>query len=76
MRGTTYCKAVANGDNALTEWDFLWKQFLEAEVATERNNILRAFGCSKEPWILNRLESRGFPAPILWDTWRKNDALI
>lgn len=40
------------GDEA--EWNFLWKMYQTSNVATEKNSILNALGCTKHTWLLNR----------------------
>jgi aminopeptidase N len=52
LRHSIYCTAVANGDESV--WDFAWTQYLGANVASEKDIILRALTCSKNESILSR----------------------
>ncbi|KAJ8968398.1 hypothetical protein NQ317_007791 [Molorchus minor] len=52
LRGVVYCTSLKHGGEA--EWDFLWKRFQSSNVATEKNTMLNALGCSREVWILSR----------------------
>lgn len=52
MRGIVYCTAVQYGTEA--EWEFAFERYLKSSVSTEKEIILTALGCSKEPWILSR----------------------
>lgn len=40
------------------EWEFLYERFLKASVSSEKEIILSALGCSREPWILRRYLER------------------
>ncbi|KFB52686.1 AGAP013001-PA-like protein [Anopheles sinensis] len=56
LKSTVYCTAIKYGDE--TEWDFAWERFQKATVASEKEILLSAMGCSRVPWILTRyLES-------------------
>ncbi|XP_044735423.1 aminopeptidase N-like [Chrysoperla carnea] len=46
-----YCTAVRLG--TYTEWNFLWKQYLSTDNQFEKEVILRALACSRDPWIIN-----------------------
>lgn len=50
IRPVVYCTAIAEGGQA--EWDFLWKQYLETNVAAERIVILKSLGCSRNKAVL------------------------
>ncbi|XP_069481325.1 aminopeptidase N-like [Ambystoma mexicanum] len=52
LRSTIYCNAIARGGEE--EWDFAYRMFKNATVATEADKLRSAMACSKEPWILNR----------------------
>ncbi|KAM7359628.1 suppressor of ER stress-induced death isoform 1-T6 [Cochliomyia hominivorax] len=52
LRGIVYCTAVQYGTEA--EWEFAFERYLKSSVSTEKEIILTALGCSKEPWILSR----------------------
>ncbi|XP_023293113.2 aminopeptidase N [Lucilia cuprina] len=52
LRGIVYCAAVQYGTEA--EWEFAFERYLKTSVSTEKEIILTALGCSKEPWILSR----------------------
>lgn len=40
------------------EWDFAWDRFVKTTIASEKEIILSALGCSREPWILARFLER------------------
>uniref|UniRef100_A0AAG5CSS6 Aminopeptidase N n=1 Tax=Anopheles atroparvus TaxID=41427 RepID=A0AAG5CSS6_ANOAO len=52
LKSTVYCTAIKYGDE--TEWDFAWERFQKATVASEKEILLSAMGCSRVPWILTR----------------------
>uniref|UniRef100_A0A4W3K4Z7 Aminopeptidase n=1 Tax=Callorhinchus milii TaxID=7868 RepID=A0A4W3K4Z7_CALMI len=52
MKTTVYCNAIALGGEE--EWEFAWKMFKSATIATEEAKLRSAMACSKEPWILQR----------------------
>ncbi|XP_061503385.1 aminopeptidase N isoform X1 [Anopheles gambiae] len=52
LKSTVYCTAIKYGDE--TEWDFAWERFQKATVASEKEILLSAMGCSRVPWILAR----------------------
>ncbi|XP_062856328.1 alanyl (membrane) aminopeptidase b, tandem duplicate 1 [Trichomycterus rosablanca] len=52
LRSTVYCRAIAAG--GAREWDFAWKMFQNAPIATEADKLRAAMACSSTPWILNR----------------------
>ncbi|CAN9498633.1 unnamed protein product [Ophioblennius macclurei] len=52
LRTTVYCNAIAEG--GVDVWDFAWKQFQAATIATEAEKLRYALTCSKESWLLNR----------------------
>lgn len=52
LQGVVYCTALKHGGEE--EWEFLWEKYQMSNVATEKNTILNALGCTQEIWILNR----------------------
>ncbi|XP_052891874.1 aminopeptidase N [Anopheles moucheti] len=52
LKSTVYCTAIKYGDEK--EWDFAWDRFQKATVASEKEILLSALGCSRVPWILAR----------------------
>ncbi|CAL4204259.1 unnamed protein product, partial [Meganyctiphanes norvegica] len=58
LKSLVYCIAIAGGGEL--EWDFLWQEYLESNIATEKSTILSALGCSKEAWILSRYLDMAF----------------
>ena len=47
-----YCSALINGKD--DDWDFLWEQYKETDVATDQVLILAALGCTRNADLLNR----------------------
>ncbi|XP_056307905.1 alanyl (membrane) aminopeptidase b, tandem duplicate 1 [Danio aesculapii] len=52
LRSTVYCSAIAAG--GAEEWDFAWKMFEKASVASEKDKLRAAMACATQPWLLNR----------------------
>lgn len=52
LKGTVYCHAIAIG--GVEEWDFAWKMFKNATLASEASRLRSAMACAKAPWLLNR----------------------
>uniref|UniRef100_A0A669BKB4 Aminopeptidase n=1 Tax=Oreochromis niloticus TaxID=8128 RepID=A0A669BKB4_ORENI len=52
LRTTVYCSAIAEG--GAVEWDFAWKMYKSATIASEAEKLLYALSCTKQPWLLNR----------------------
>ena len=52
LKSTVYCSAIAFGGTE--EWDFAWRMFQNATVATESARLRAALACTKAPWLLNR----------------------
>ncbi|XP_042228344.1 aminopeptidase N-like [Homarus americanus] len=52
LRSTVYCTAIAAGGQV--EWDFVWAQYLNTSVRTEKQKLLSALGCTKQTSILSR----------------------
>ncbi|XP_065313143.1 aminopeptidase N-like isoform X1 [Gordionus sp. m RMFG-2023] len=53
LRSIVYCNAISYGSNE--EWDFAFQRYLNEENAQEKTRYLIAMGCSREPWIINRI---------------------
>ncbi|CAG2168745.1 unnamed protein product, partial [Oppiella nova] len=58
LRSIVYCTGIEFGSEQ--DWDFLWNQYLNATVASEREKLLRSLACSREPWLLSRYITRAF----------------
>uniref|UniRef100_A0A8C4HYP0 Aminopeptidase n=1 Tax=Dicentrarchus labrax TaxID=13489 RepID=A0A8C4HYP0_DICLA len=68
LKSTVYCSAIAFG--GVEEWDFAWRMFKNATLASEASRLRAAMSCTKAPWLLNRyLEYTLDPTKI-----RKQDA--
>ncbi|XP_015127700.1 aminopeptidase N isoform X1 [Diachasma alloeum] len=52
LKIVVYCTAIRTGGQA--EWDFAWERYLKTNVGTEKDLLLYALGCTREPWILSR----------------------
>ncbi|KAM3626172.1 uncharacterized protein V6R79_024096 [Siganus canaliculatus] len=52
LKGTVYCSAIAFG--GVEEWDFAWRMFKNATLASEASRLRSAMACTKVPWLLNR----------------------
>lgn len=52
LKNTVYCVAIAFG--GAEEWDFAWRMFKNATLASEASRLRAAMGCTKLPWLLNR----------------------
>ncbi|KAL0978005.1 hypothetical protein UPYG_G00164630 [Umbra pygmaea] len=52
LRQTVYCRALASG--GMEEWDFAWKRYKEATIASEADKLMYALACTRVPWLLNR----------------------
>lgn len=53
LHNVVYCTGLKHGGK--TEWDFLWKKYLDSHLSSEAIILLNALGCSKDPDILRRL---------------------
>ncbi|ALC47212.1 CG14516 [Drosophila busckii] len=69
MRGIVYCSAIQYGSEY--EWDFAFDRYLKTPVSSEKELLLSAMGCSKEPWILYRYLRRSIAGQHI----RKQDML-
>lgn len=68
LRSTVYCSAIQAGGEE--EWDFAWRMYKTAAVASEADKLMYALSCTTQPWLLNRyLDYSLDPAMI-----RKQDA--
>ncbi|XP_053722536.1 aminopeptidase N-like isoform X1 [Synchiropus splendidus] len=52
LKSTVYCNGVAFG--GAEEWDFTWRMFQNATLASEATRLRGALACTKLPWLLNR----------------------
>lgn len=52
LKSTVYCNAIAAG--GVEEWDFAWKMYKGATIASEADKLMSALSCTREPWLLNR----------------------
>lgn len=48
-----YCYAIEHGNES--DWEFLWNQYKNTNIASEKNSMLYALGCSNDSLLLNRL---------------------
>lgn len=61
LKSTVYCAAIAFG--GVEEWDFAWRMFKNATLASEASRLRSAMACTKVPWLLNRYVKQ----PDLWE---------
>ncbi|XP_057331888.1 aminopeptidase N [Microplitis mediator] len=52
LKSVVYCTAIRTGGQA--EWDFAWERYQKTNVGSEKDLLMYALGCSREPWILSR----------------------
>ncbi|XP_064842552.1 aminopeptidase N-like [Oncorhynchus masou masou] len=52
LRQTVYCSAIAAG--GVEEWDFAWRMYREASIASEADKLMYSLACTRAPWLLNR----------------------
>uniref|UniRef100_A0A8C8HF80 Aminopeptidase n=1 Tax=Oncorhynchus tshawytscha TaxID=74940 RepID=A0A8C8HF80_ONCTS len=52
LRQTVYCSAIAAG--GVKEWDFAWRMYREASIASEADKLMYSLACTRVPWLLNR----------------------
>lgn len=52
LKSTVYCSAIAFG--GVEEWEFAWRMFKTATLASEASRLRSAMSCTKIPWLLNR----------------------
>lgn len=53
LRSVVYCTGVGQGTE--DDWNTVWERYQNETSPSERNTLLKALGCSREPWILSRL---------------------
>jgi aminopeptidase N len=51
-----YCNAIKHGDE--DEWDFAWDRFLNTTMSSEKELLMNALGCTRQPWLLSRYLER------------------
>ncbi|XP_074096420.1 suppressor of ER stress-induced death isoform X3 [Cotesia typhae] len=52
LKSVVYCTAIKTGGQA--EWDFAWERYRKTNVGSEKDILMYALGCAREPWILSR----------------------
>ncbi|XP_058444534.1 aminopeptidase N-like [Malaya genurostris] len=52
LRSVVYCNAIRNGKE--TEWNFLWKRYLNSNVGSEKVMIIGSLACTREIWLVER----------------------
>lgn len=52
QKEVVYCTAIKHG--GVDAWKFAWKKYQSSNVGSEKEDLLEALGCSREPWLLNR----------------------
>ncbi|GAB0092441.1 Aminopeptidase [Sergentomyia squamirostris] len=52
LKGTVYCVAIREG--GIHEWRFAYKQYLETTSASEKEVLLDALGCTRDPSLLSK----------------------
>ncbi|XP_058833105.1 aminopeptidase N [Topomyia yanbarensis] len=52
LRSVVYCNAIRNGKE--TEWNFLWKRYLNSNVGSEKVMIIGSLSCTREIWLVER----------------------
>lgn len=55
-RSVVYCTAIKYGTD--DTWEFAWNRYINANVSSEKELLLDAMACSREPWILTRYLER------------------
>ncbi|KAG7171432.1 Aminopeptidase N-like 3, partial [Homarus americanus] len=58
LKSTVFCYGVASGGEE--EWNATWSKYLSSNVATEKEQLLKALGCSKHTWILKQYLEMAF----------------
>ena len=56
LKNIVYCTAIRFGSDK--EWEFAWDRFQKTTISSEKELLLSALGCSREPWILMRYLER------------------
>lgn len=52
LKSTVYCVALREG--GVAEWKFAYKQYLETTSASEKEVLLNALGCTRDPSLLSK----------------------
>lgn len=68
LRSTVYCSAIQAG--GVDEWDFAWRMYKNATVASEADKLMYALSCTEQPWLLNRYLDYSLDSNMI----RKQDA--
>jgi len=55
-----YCVGIKQGGE--TEWNFAWEQYLKANVASEKQSLLSALGCTNKIWLLSKYLGMSYKA--------------
>lgn len=55
LKSTVYCSAISQG--GVEEWNFAWRMFQSATLASEASRLRGAMACTRQPWLLNRYVS-------------------
>ncbi|GFO47453.1 aminopeptidase n [Plakobranchus ocellatus] len=50
LKSLVYCNAIRNG--GWDEWQFALNMYKQAQVATEKDQLISAMSCASKPWIL------------------------
>uniref|UniRef100_A0A672YRJ4 Aminopeptidase n=1 Tax=Sphaeramia orbicularis TaxID=375764 RepID=A0A672YRJ4_9TELE len=69
LKSTVYCNAIAFGGTE--EWDFAWKMFKNATLASEASRLRGSLACTKTPWLLNRYPLNVVGMPLAWNFVRE-----
>lgn len=52
QKEVVYCTAIKHG--RVDDWNFAWNKYQSSNVGSDKEDLLEALGCSREPWLLNR----------------------
>uniref|UniRef100_A0A182SPU1 Aminopeptidase n=1 Tax=Anopheles maculatus TaxID=74869 RepID=A0A182SPU1_9DIPT len=81
LRPVVYCNAIRQGND--TQWNFLWRRYLQSNVGAEKIMIIGSLSCTRQLWLVERflqwsLNStsgvRKQDATILFSSVSRNDA--
>ncbi|XP_050080101.1 aminopeptidase N-like [Anopheles maculipalpis] len=81
LRPVVYCNAIRQGND--TQWNFLWRRYLQSNVGAEKIMIIGSLACTRQLWLVERfllwsLNStsgvRKQDATILFSSVSRNDA--
>ncbi|KAG5672285.1 hypothetical protein PVAND_002422 [Polypedilum vanderplanki] len=56
LKIVVYCTAIKHGDEE--EWDFAWDRYLNTTMSSEKELLMQALGCTRQPWLLSRYLER------------------